>query len=219
MLILEEDANVGITSDITVASPPLRPIVEASSSVGAGTIFNEVVEFFKEFDKRTPKPHPERHFWEFNGPLASFGDFWVPSDCIPYLQRLSREHGNFVTNFKLSARLGGPMLSLLGSVLATMSKSNLGTVTKVQILVGKGIIQDLMEVGFDLGFMIGYLRQIAQCLFGKKILDEVRALQHQIALLQGSLAVLTAYQKEMTSMEGMALRFEHGRSLFDSLFH
>jgi hypothetical protein len=51
-----------------------------------------------------------------------------------------------------------------------------------------------MEVGFDLGFMIGYLWQTAQCLFGKKISDEVQALQYQIALLQGSLAVLTAYR-------------------------
>ena len=64
-----------------------------------------------------------------------------------------------------------------------------------------------MEVGFNLGFLIGYLRQITQCLFGKEIADEVQALQRQIALLQGSLAVLTAYQGEMTSTEGMALGF------------
>ena len=75
-----------------------------------------------------------------------------------------------------------------------------------------------MEVEFDLGFLIGYLRQTAQCLFGKKIADEVQALQYHIALLQGSLAVLTAYQGEMTFTEGMALGFERDRSLFDSLF-
>uniref|UniRef100_A0A2N9HNA6 Uncharacterized protein n=1 Tax=Fagus sylvatica TaxID=28930 RepID=A0A2N9HNA6_FAGSY len=79
---------------------------------------------------------------------------------------------------------GGPMLSLLGSVLAAMDKSD-----------------------FD-----------NQCLFGKEIADEVQALQRQIALLQGSLAVLTAYQGEMTSTEGMALGFERDRSPFDNLF-
>jgi hypothetical protein len=42
-----------------------------------------------------------------------------------------------------------------------------------KILAWKGVIQDLMEVGFDLGFMIGHLRQTAQCLFSKKISDEV----------------------------------------------
>uniref|UniRef100_A0A2N9FJX4 Uncharacterized protein n=1 Tax=Fagus sylvatica TaxID=28930 RepID=A0A2N9FJX4_FAGSY len=64
-----------------------------------------------------------------------------------------------------------------------------------------------------------YVRRLDnQCLFGKEIADEVQALQRQIALLQGSLAVLTAYQGEMTSTEGMALGFEHGRSPFDNLF-
>ena len=50
-----------------------------------------------------------------------------------------------------------------------------------------------MEVRFDVGFMIGHLRQIAQHLFGKKISDEMQVLRHQIALLQDSLAVLTTY--------------------------
>uniref|UniRef100_A0A2N9HQD2 Uncharacterized protein n=1 Tax=Fagus sylvatica TaxID=28930 RepID=A0A2N9HQD2_FAGSY len=151
-----EDANVGIIGEITVASPPPRPIAGTGSSVGAGTISDEVVDFFKEFDKRTPNPHPEWHFWKFNGPLVSFGDFWVPSDS-------------------------GPMLSLLSSVLAAMSKSDLGSMTKVQILAWKSVVQDLMEVGFDVGFMIGHLRQIAQHLFGKKISNEMQVLQHQIA--------------------------------------
>ena len=100
----------------------------------------KLFDFFKEFDKRTPNPHPERQFWEFNGPLVPFGDFWVPNDCVPYLRQLTTEHGNFITNFKLSAGLGGPMLSLLGSVLASMSRSNLRTVTKAQILVWKCVI-------------------------------------------------------------------------------
>uniref|UniRef100_A0A2N9ERM5 Uncharacterized protein n=1 Tax=Fagus sylvatica TaxID=28930 RepID=A0A2N9ERM5_FAGSY len=82
------------------------------------------------------------------------------------------------------AGFGGPMLSLIGSVLAAMDKSD-----------------------FD-----------NQCLFSKEIADEVQALQRQIALLQDSLAVLTAYQGEMTSTEGMALGFERGRSPFDDLF-
>uniref|UniRef100_A0A2N9FVI3 Rx N-terminal domain-containing protein n=1 Tax=Fagus sylvatica TaxID=28930 RepID=A0A2N9FVI3_FAGSY len=82
------------------------------------------------------------------------------------------------------AGFAGPMLSLLGSVLAAMDKSD-----------------------FD-----------NQCLFGKEIADEVQALKRQIALLQGSLVVLTAYQREMTSTEGMALGFERGRSPFDNLF-
>ena len=126
----EDDTNVGITGEIIVASPPPRPTVGAGLSVSIDTLYSEVADFFREFDRKTPNPHPEQHFWHFNGPLVPFDGFWVTSDCLPYLQQLSAEHGNFTTNFKLSAGLGEPMLSLLGSVMAAMSESNLGNVTK-----------------------------------------------------------------------------------------
>ena len=174
----EDDANVGITGEITVACLPQRPIAGVGSSVGAGTLSSEVADFFKEFDRKTPNPHPEQHFWNFNGPLVPFGGFWVPRDCLPYLQRLSVEQGNFTTNFKLSVGLGGPMLSFFGNVMAAMSESNLGNVTKDQILTWRNVIQDLMEVRFNLGFMIEHLWQVAQRLFSKRVSDEVQALQH-----------------------------------------
>jgi hypothetical protein len=109
------------------------------------------------------------------------------------------------------------MLSLLGSVLATMSESSLEDMTKTQILAWRSVIQDLMEVGFDLGFMIERLRQTAQCFFGKRISDEMEALKHQIALLQDSLAALIAYQDEMVSTGRMILGTERGGSFLDSL--
>ena len=109
------------------------------------------------------------------------------------------------------------MLSLLGSLLAAMSESSLEDVTKVQILVWRSVIQDLMDVGFDLEFMIERLRQTAQCLFGKRLGDEIKALQHQIAFLQDSLAKLTAYQDEMMSTGRMIPSSGRGRSFLDSL--
>uniref|UniRef100_A0A2N9G0K2 Aminotransferase-like plant mobile domain-containing protein n=1 Tax=Fagus sylvatica TaxID=28930 RepID=A0A2N9G0K2_FAGSY len=87
----------------------------------------------------------------------------------------------------------------------------------VPALVDPCVIQDLMEVEFDLAFMIGRLRQTAQHFFGKRISDEVKALQHQIVLLQDSLAVLTAYKEELVSTGRMVPGSEHGRSLLDSL--
>uniref|UniRef100_A0A2N9I945 Uncharacterized protein n=1 Tax=Fagus sylvatica TaxID=28930 RepID=A0A2N9I945_FAGSY len=126
------------------------------------------------------------------------------------------EH-DFTKGFKLSIGLGGPMLSLLGSVLAAMDESSLEDVTKTQILAWRSVIQDLLDVGFDLGFMIERLRQTAQCLFGKRIADEIKALQHQTALLQDSLAELTAYQDKMMSTGRMVLRSERSGSFLDSL--
>jgi hypothetical protein len=136
---------------------------------------------------------------------------------VPYLRQLTTKHGDFITKFKLGAELDGPMLSLFSSVLAAMSKSDLGSVTKVQILAWRSVVQDLMEVGFDIGFMLGHLRQIAQHLFGKRISDEMQVLQQQIALLQDSLAVLRAYHEEIVSTGVTVPEFERSRSLFDSL--
>ena len=131
MRLPEEGEDMGITGEVTIASPPPRPTAGAGLNIGVGSVSEEVADFFKEFDKRTPNPHLEWHFWKFNGPLVSYGGFWVPSDSVPYLQQLTTKHGDFITKFKLGARLGGPMLSLLSSVLAAMSKSDLGSVTKV----------------------------------------------------------------------------------------
>ena len=215
---MSEDASeVGITGEITAISPPPRPTIEAGPSVGVGSLSNEVANFLREFDRKVPNPHPEQFFWRFNGPLVPFGNFWVPNDCSPYLLRLSPGRGDLTADFKLSTGLGGPMLSLLGSMLATMDESSLEDVTKTQVLAWRSVIQYLMEVGFDLGFLIERLRQIAQYFFGKRIADEIKALQHQIVLLQDSLAELTAYQDEMVSTGRMVLRADHGGSFLDSL--
>ena len=111
------------------------------------------------------------------------------------------------------------MLFLFNNVLAAMSRSNLKSVTKVQILSWKSVVQDLMEVGFDVGFMVRHLRQIAQNLFGEKISAETQVLWDQIALLQDSVAVLITYQDEMMSMGVIVPEVEHSRSLFDSLIN
>jgi hypothetical protein len=215
--VSEEIDEVGITGEVTVVSPPRRPTIEVGSSVSVGGLSSEVAAFLREFDARAPNPHPEQFFWSFNGPLVPFGDFWVPNDCSPYLSRLSVGHSDFTKGFKLSIGLGGPMMSLLGSVLAAMDESSLEDVTKAQILAWRSVIQDLMDVGFDLGFMMERLRQMAQHLFGKRLADEIKALQHQIALLQDSLAELTAYQAVMTSTGGVIPRSERGVSFLDSL--
>uniref|UniRef100_A0A2N9HHS6 Uncharacterized protein n=1 Tax=Fagus sylvatica TaxID=28930 RepID=A0A2N9HHS6_FAGSY len=134
--VSEDIDEVGITGEVTVVSPPRRPTIEAGSSIGVGSLSGEVADFLKEFDAKAPNPHPEQYFWSFNGPLVPFGDFWVPNDCSPYLSRLSAGHSDFTKGFKLSIGLDGPMLSLLGSVLAAMDESSLEDVTKLRFLRG-----------------------------------------------------------------------------------
>uniref|UniRef100_A0A2N9FKM6 Uncharacterized protein n=1 Tax=Fagus sylvatica TaxID=28930 RepID=A0A2N9FKM6_FAGSY len=192
--VSEEIDEVGITGEVTVVSPPRRPTIEAGSSVGVGGLSGEVAAFLREFDARAPNPHPEQFFWSFNGPLVPFGDFWVPNDCSPYLSRLSAGHSDFTKGFKLSIGLGGPMMSLLGSVLAAMDESSLEDVTKTQ----DPCVEECDPRPY------GY---------------EIKALQHQIALLQDSLAELTAYQDAMMSTGGVVPRSERGGSFLDSLLN
>ena len=45
MHMSEDAGEVGITGEVTVASPPPMPIAEASSSVGANTLSSEVADF------------------------------------------------------------------------------------------------------------------------------------------------------------------------------
>uniref|UniRef100_A0A2N9GEM6 Aminotransferase-like plant mobile domain-containing protein n=1 Tax=Fagus sylvatica TaxID=28930 RepID=A0A2N9GEM6_FAGSY len=86
------------------------------------------------------------------------------------------------------------------------------------ILAWRSVIQDLMEVGFDLGFLIERLRQTAQYFFGKRISDEDGSTQDtRLPFYKTPLAALTAYQDEMVSTGRMILRTEHGGSFLDSL--
>ena len=63
----DEGADVGITGEITVASQLSRPIARTGSSVEVGAISGEVADFFREFDKSIPNPHPEWHFLKLMG--------------------------------------------------------------------------------------------------------------------------------------------------------
>uniref|UniRef100_A0A2N9IP53 Aminotransferase-like plant mobile domain-containing protein n=1 Tax=Fagus sylvatica TaxID=28930 RepID=A0A2N9IP53_FAGSY len=184
--------EVGITGEVTVVSPPRRPTIEVGSSIDVSSLSSEVAAFLREFDARAPNPHPEQFFWSFNGPLVPFGDFWVPNDCSPYLSRLSAGHSDFTKGFKLSIGLGGPMMSLLGSVLAAMDESSL-----------EGCDQDPNPC----------MEERDPRPYG----HEIKALQHQIALLQDSLAKLTAYQDAMMSTGEVVPRSERGGSFLDSL--
>ena len=55
-------------------------------------------------------------------------------DAVPLLQRLSAKFGDFTVHFKFGAGFGGPMLSLMGSVLADMKRTSFKTLTESQIL-------------------------------------------------------------------------------------
>uniref|UniRef100_A0A2N9HR27 Uncharacterized protein n=1 Tax=Fagus sylvatica TaxID=28930 RepID=A0A2N9HR27_FAGSY len=103
--VSEEIDEVGITGEVTVVSPPRRPTIEAGPSVSVGGLSSEVAAFFREFDARDTQSSSRAVLLVFQWASGAL--------CIG---------------------LGGPMMSLLGSVLAAMDESSLEDVTKTQIL-------------------------------------------------------------------------------------
>ena len=115
-------------------------------------------------------------------------------DVVPLLQRLSVKFGDFTAHFKFGAGFGGPMLSLLGSVLADMKRTSFKTLTESQILSWRSVVQDLLAVGFDLGFLLEHLQKMACKFFSKAIANEMKVVRDQISSLQSTLVDLASYQ-------------------------
>uniref|UniRef100_A0A2N9GHN1 Aminotransferase-like plant mobile domain-containing protein n=1 Tax=Fagus sylvatica TaxID=28930 RepID=A0A2N9GHN1_FAGSY len=152
------------------------------------------------------------------GPLVAYGNFWVYQDAVPLLQGLSAKFGDFTTHFKFGAGFGGPMLSLLGSVLADMRRTSFKTLSEPKILSWRSVVQDLIAVGFDLDFMLEHLRKVARKFFGEAIASEMKIVQEQISSLQSTLAVLVSYQGELMSAAAASPEAVEVASPIDGLF-
>uniref|UniRef100_A0A2N9FWF7 Aminotransferase-like plant mobile domain-containing protein n=1 Tax=Fagus sylvatica TaxID=28930 RepID=A0A2N9FWF7_FAGSY len=177
-----------------------------------------VAVFFASFEERAPNPYPDWHFWKFEGPLVAYGNFWVYQDAVPLLQGLSAKFGDFTTHFKFGAGFGGPMLSLLGSVLADMRRTSFKTLSESKILSWRSVVQDLIAVGFDLDFLLEHLRKVARKFFGEAIASEMKVVQEQISSLQSTLAVLVSYQGELMSAAAASPEAVEVASPIDGLF-
>uniref|UniRef100_A0A2N9HMI2 Aminotransferase-like plant mobile domain-containing protein n=1 Tax=Fagus sylvatica TaxID=28930 RepID=A0A2N9HMI2_FAGSY len=131
---------------------------------------------------------------------------------------LSAKFGDFTTHFKFGAGFGGPMLSLLGSVLADMRRTSFKTLSEPKILSWRSVVQDLIAVGFDLDFMLEHLRKVARKFFGEAIASEMKIVQEQISSLQSTLAVLLSYQGELMSAAAASPEAVEVASPIDGLF-
>uniref|UniRef100_A0A2N9EIL7 Aminotransferase-like plant mobile domain-containing protein n=1 Tax=Fagus sylvatica TaxID=28930 RepID=A0A2N9EIL7_FAGSY len=172
---------------------------QTQSAVGV-IIPGRVAAFFASFEERAPNPYPDWHFWRFEGPLVAY---MATFGCIKMLCLFCRDClrslGTSLPILSLGAGFGGPMLSLLGSVLADMRRTSFKTLSEPKILSWRSVVQDLIAVGFDLDFMLEHLRKVARKFFGEAIASEMKIVQEQISSLQSTLAVLLSYQGELMS--------------------
>uniref|UniRef100_A0A2N9HIE7 Aminotransferase-like plant mobile domain-containing protein n=1 Tax=Fagus sylvatica TaxID=28930 RepID=A0A2N9HIE7_FAGSY len=209
--VLVEKESVAHVVSAAPSSSQTRSAVEV-------IIPGRVAAFFASFEERAPNPYPDWHFWRFEGPLVAYGNFWVYQDAVPLLQGLSAKFGDFTTHFKFGAGFGGPMISLLGSVLADMRRTSFKTLSESKILSWRSVVQDLIAVGFDLDFLLEHLRKVARKFFGEAIASEMKVVQEQISSLQSTLAVLVSYQGELMSAAAASPTTVEVASPIDGLF-
>jgi hypothetical protein len=158
---VERESVVHVVS-ATASSSQTRSAVEIITP-------GEVAAFFERFEERAPNPYPDWHFWRFEGPLVAYGSFGcIKMPCLSYSGCLRSLEILLLISF--GAGFGGPMLSLLGSVLADMEGTSFETLTESQILSWRSIAQDLIAVGFDLGFLLEHLQKVARKFFTKCLL-------------------------------------------------
>jgi hypothetical protein len=213
-----------VETPVSVEKESVAHVVSAAASSSQTQSAVEVITpgrvaaFFARFEERAPNPYPDWHFWKFEGPLVAYGNFWVYQDAVPFLQGLSAKFGDFTTHFKFGAGFGGPMLSLLGSVLADMRRTSFKTLSEPKILSWRSVVQDLIAVGFDLDFMLEHLRKVARKFFGEAIASEMKIVQEQISSLQSTLAVLVSYQGELMSAAAASPEAVEVASPIDGLF-
>ena len=110
-----------------------------------------------------------------------------------------KKYGNFISNFKLGNFVGGAMLTLLCYVLMQMRNTNLEDVTETKILEWKGVVQELIQEGFLLGFMIDHLREIARDMFGRRLTAKLKTLEARVIAVRNVATAIVPAHWHLTS--------------------
>uniref|UniRef100_A0A2N9F3H0 Aminotransferase-like plant mobile domain-containing protein n=1 Tax=Fagus sylvatica TaxID=28930 RepID=A0A2N9F3H0_FAGSY len=150
----------------------------------------EILSFFQEFDRVAISRHRPQHFWIFDSAEVDFYDYSVPRDGIQFLEAIWKKYGNFISNFRLGNFVGGAMLTLLCCVLMQMRNTSLEDVTETNILEWKGVVQELIQEGFLLGFMIDHLREIARDMFGRRLTAELKTLEARVVAMRNAVTAI-----------------------------
>ena len=85
------DVKISATIEKESAANVFSAVASSSQTQFAmkAIVPGEVAAFFERFEERAPNPYPDWHFLRFEGPLVTYGDFWMYQDAVPFLQQLS----------------------------------------------------------------------------------------------------------------------------------
>ena len=162
-LAVEDEDDFDAVGAAEFAAAVIQPSFASLERLGVqiSAVLAEILDFFREFDRVTVSQYRPQHFWVFDGVEVDFYGYSVPRDGVQFLKAMWKKYGNFITYFKLGIFVGGAMLTLLCCVLAQMRNTNLEDVTETKILEWKSVVQELIQEGFLLDFMLDHLRERA----------------------------------------------------------
>ena len=101
------------------------------------------------------------------------------------LEGLLKIHGDFTSGFKGGLFLGNILIELLCAVLISLRDFSLDCLSKEKLLEWRREVQDLLEVKFNLSFLLRHLRLLAHMLFQRRA---SRSIDVEIAAAKEALA-------------------------------
>jgi len=168
---------------------------------------NDATTFFAHFDQPEINDLGPADFWASGPPYVNFYGFRVPEDCISHLVMIYNSRGNFMQEFRLGCSAREHLLKMLGCVLNDIEHSFVDTVSTERILQWRVVIQELISVGFAVGFILDHLREVARALFMRRVQLAVDAIDARIEILKKEVADLEGRREHLLFGEGGPSRF------------
>lgn len=170
-----------------------------SSSTTAVDLMEEVTSFFARFEQGESNDLDPIDFWSIGPSYVNFHGYRVPKDCLDHLQAIYQDHGDFMQKFPLGRSAREHFLKLLGCVLNDIQHNFIDTVSVEKILQWRAVIQELIRVEFELGFVLDQLREIARVFFKRKVQPTIDAIDSKIESLKKETADLEAHRARLLS--------------------
>ena len=168
---------------------------------------NDVATFFACFDQPEVNDLGPADFWAFGPPYMDFYGFRVPEDCVSHLVMIYSSRGNFIQEFRLACFAREHFLKMLGCVLNDIDHSFVDTVSTERILQWRAMIQELISVGFVVGFVLDHLREVARAIFMRRVQPAVDAIDARIEILKKEVVDLEGHRERLLSGIGGPSRF------------
>ena len=100
--------------------------------------------------------------WQTSGPLVLLMQiFMVFEDCVSHLVMIYNSRGNFMQEFRLGHSAREHFLKMLGCMLNDIEHSFIDSVSTERILQWRAVVQELISVGFAVGFVLNHLHKVA----------------------------------------------------------